>query len=154
MPVIPTHSFQEGDRGTEIGKLQRLLRLHGYQEISIDLYFGSITKQAVIDFQQKYGLESQGTVNSETWFALRETLIHQAVVDPELQQGVRKPIAVKQLQWLLRRHHYGNITVDGHFTAAVKEAVTDFQTRHHLEPNGIVNPQTWVALRSHLQKTS
>ena len=97
------HPFKEGDRGIEIGKLQRLLRLHGYQEIAIDDFFGVTTKQAVIDFQQKYDLDAEGIVNADTWFALRETLVHSAVVDPELYPGVRKPLAVMQLQWLLRR---------------------------------------------------
>ena len=148
------HPFKEGDRGIEIGKLQRLLRLHGYQEIAIDEFFGVTTKQAVIDFQQKYDLDAEGIVNADTWFALRETLVHSAVVDPELYPGVRKPLAVMQLQWLLRRHRYSNITVDGHFDAITEAAVVDFQTRHNLEATGRVNSQTWVALRGRLQQTS
>lgn len=144
----------EGDQGSEIGKLQRLLRLHGFSTVAIDNSFGEVTKQAVKQFQQKYDLEANGTVNQETWETLRETLIYSVTNDSELQKGIRNPLAVMQLQWLLRRHRYLDVEVDGQFGPVTQEAVTHFQSKYNLTANGIVDAVTWAALRSNLQKTS
>ncbi|WP_179228513.1 peptidoglycan-binding domain-containing protein [Leptolyngbya ohadii] len=59
----------EGDRGFLIGKLQRLLRLHRFNDVTIDEVFGETTKQAVAQFQQQYELDPTGTVDLETWKA-------------------------------------------------------------------------------------
>lgn len=144
----------EGDRGSQIGKLQRLLRLHGSTEIVIDDVFGELTKQAVIKFQQKYELEASGFVDLETWKALRETLVYSVTDDSELCRGVRKPLAVMQLQWLLQRHRYLDVEVDGHFGSVTHEAVIHFQSKYNLTADGVVNSVTWAALRNNLQKTS
>lgn len=144
----------EGDRGSQIGKLQRLLRLHGFDPIVINEIFDESTKRAVIEFQQEYELEASGIVDLETWKALREMLIYSVTEDSELYKGVRNPLAVMQLQWLLQRHRYLDVEVDGRFGSITREAVIHFQSKHNLTADGTVNSITWAALRSNLQKTS
>jgi peptidoglycan hydrolase-like protein with peptidoglycan-binding domain len=144
----------KGDRGSQIGKLQRLLRLHGFSLVALDEFFDESTNEAVIQFQQEYDLEASGIVNLETWKALREMLVYSVTDDSELYKGIRKPLAVMQLQWLLRRHRYLDVEVDGRFSSVTQKAVIDFQLKHNLPADGIVNSLTWAALRNNLQKTS
>lgn len=144
----------EGDRGFLIGKLQRLLRLHKFSDVTIDEVFGETTKHAVMQFQQQYELAPTGTVDLETWQALKETLIYSATGDSDLCKGVRNPLAVMQLQWLLQRHRYLDVEVDGCFGPVTHQAVIHFQSKHNLAADGTVNSMTWTALRSNLQKTS
>ncbi|WP_088891853.1 peptidoglycan-binding domain-containing protein [Leptolyngbya ohadii] len=59
-----------------------------------------------------------------------------------------------QLQWLLQRHRYLDVEVDGYFGPVTHQAVIHFQSKYSLTADGIVNAVTWAALRSNLQKTS
>lgn len=145
--------LKEGDRGSQIGKLQRLLRLHQF-DVAIDEVFGESTKQAVVEFQQKYELEASGIVHQETWNALRESLVYCVTDDAELSKGVRNPLATMQLQWLLQRHRYLDVIVDGHFGPVTQAAVIHFQSKYNLAADGVVTATTWAALRNNLQKTS
>lgn len=144
----------EGDRGLLVGRLQRLLRLHRFDDVIMDEVFGGTTRQAVTQFQQRYELEPTGTVDSETWGALKETLVYSATEEMELRKGTRNPLAVMQLQWLLQRHRYLDVEVDGQFGPITHQAVLHFQSKYNLSADGIVNSLTWAALRSNLQKTS
>lgn len=61
-----------------------------------------------------------------------------------MKQGDRLPV-VGVLQKLLNA--YGaNLTADGHFGSRTKQAVTDFQRRTGLIPDGRVGQQTWASM--------
>jgi peptidoglycan hydrolase-like protein with peptidoglycan-binding domain len=51
---------QEGDRGAEVTSLQQRLQQLGYFKANITGFFGSVTKEAVIQFQQAKGLTPDG----------------------------------------------------------------------------------------------
>ncbi len=63
-----------------------------------------------------------------------------AVMHPTIRQG-SKGVDVKELQRLL------NVTPqDGNFGPGTKSKVILFQRDHKLKPDGVVGPQTWMAL--------
>jgi len=62
-----------------------------------------------------------------------------------LQDGDRGP-GVREAQRLLREHGF-RVEVDGEFGAETKNAVIAFQRDRKLEPDGVVGPATWAALR-------
>lgn len=74
--VEPT--LYQGDRGPAVVDLQLLLNQHG-ANLRADGFFGSLTYNAVIDFQRKKGLVADGIVGAKTWVALK------APVDPPIR---------------------------------------------------------------------
>lgn len=63
-------SQQQGDSGAKVENLQRLLQKHGFDPGSIDGNFNTATKNSIINFQQFYGIETNGTGDLKTWTAL------------------------------------------------------------------------------------
>ena len=74
-------SIRIGSKGSEVKRLQELLRQHGFKEVEVDGEFGTKTNQAVIKFKKKKGLldkkrndsgQIEGIVDSKTWNALEK----------------------------------------------------------------------------------
>ena len=61
--------FQQGDKGGGTREIQTGLRRLGYA-VAVDGAFGPLTEAAVIEFQEKHGLEPDGVVGKNTWAAL------------------------------------------------------------------------------------
>lgn len=62
--------LKQGNSGSAVAIVQRLLVLYGYQDIlgSVDGNFGMSTTNAVTQFQRDQNLElKDGTVGQETW---------------------------------------------------------------------------------------
>ncbi|MBU6186116.1 MAG: peptidoglycan-binding protein [Cyanobacteria bacterium REEB444] len=55
--------------------------------------------------------------------------------------------AVAELQELLCAHGF-LLRVDGNYGYITEKAVKQFQTRHHLRPDGVVGRTTWQALKA------
>lgn len=71
MPVsYASSAFRVGDYGQEITTIQSQLSASGYDVGSIDGDFGSSTSKAVAEFQKNHGLNPDGIVGSETYYAL------------------------------------------------------------------------------------
>lgn len=68
--VPPMVSY--GNAGPEVRMLQLLLEKNGLRAGPVDGQFGPQTQRAVIQFQQKKGLDVDGIVGPNTWAALRE----------------------------------------------------------------------------------
>ncbi len=64
--------LQQGDRGPEVRRLQRLLnaRLRSVAMLNVDGDFGPITLQSVIQYQRGMSLSADGRVGRETWLHL------------------------------------------------------------------------------------
>ena len=56
--------FSEGDRGPYIELIQSTLKKLGFYFEKIDGVFGTKTKDAVIKFQRKFGLDPDGIVGT------------------------------------------------------------------------------------------
>lgn len=65
-------TIQSGSTGEEVKDLQQRLRNYGYN-VTVDGNFGDQTKNAVMDYQTKYGLTSDGIVGDETWASLAKS---------------------------------------------------------------------------------
>ncbi|MET7640866.1 peptidoglycan-binding protein [Streptomyces sp. NPDC005438] len=119
-----------GTKGPDASAIQHLLTEAGFAT-EADGVFGPDTEAQVKAFQLDKGLEDSGTVDATTW--------------PKLVVTVRSGDnnhAVRAAQEMLKKHGY-DVAVDGAFGAATKSGVTKFQTRHELEADGIVGPETW-----------
>lgn len=64
-----------GLRGSDVMELQALLRKIGYNPGAVDGVFGSLTDQAVRQFQRNNGLTPDGVVGPNTYNALRRFLL-------------------------------------------------------------------------------
>lgn len=159
----PTEELEPGDRGRSVARLQFLLAYISlfYTDIptvSLDGIYGSDTQQAVIAFQQLFGLPVTGNVNAEVWAKLYD--VYNTVlklITPELgEQGFPgTPLRrfstgenVRLMQTYLNRiaddyPSIPKITVDGIFGPGTEEAVKAFQRRFFINPTGIINAQTW-----------
>ncbi len=67
---LPT--LREGSRGAQVIQLQETLKQLNFYSGAIDGIFGAQTKDAVIRFQETYGLVADGIVGPNTWSKLNE----------------------------------------------------------------------------------
>lgn len=155
---------KEGDRSSEVTFIQQRLQQLGYFQANITGYFGPITKEAVIRFQEAQGLTPDGIVGKSTQATLeRPQTANQAVVkpvqpqtsqvsakekedtQPSLLQIGDRGTQVSALQESLAVAGFSSGT-DGVFDAATHEAVKLFQQAKGLSVDGIVGAQTRAAL--------
>lgn len=136
LPICP---WDGGDRVLEV---QELLTAHGFP-LKLDGDFGWKTEAAVRAFQRDHRLRVDGVVGPETW----DTLIRKVQAGSrELRLGHRGS-DVRELQGLLQVHNFV-LPRTGYFDDATQQAVIQFQTRHHLNPEGTVDSVTWTLLRA------
>lgn len=74
-PVLETRgrTLRRGMRGGDIRLLQETLRDLGHFAGSVDGIFGERTEAAILAFQRRAGIATDGVVGPETWVALEET---------------------------------------------------------------------------------
>ena len=131
---------------------------------AVDGIFGARTEAAVLKFQEVFDLNVDGIIGRATWYALVRYYIavtrmaelrsqgqkyynnSWATTDP-INQGDRG-IKVEHLQYMLSVlaeyiPEIPDLTVDGIFGPATRNAVIAAQRRFGLPQTGIVNLQTW-----------
>ncbi len=130
----------------------------------VDGIFGAQTEAAVRKFQEIFNLTVDGVVGRSTWYALVRYYVavtrlaelrsqgqrfysnSWATTDP-IQQGDRG-IKVEHLQYMLSVlaeyiPEIPNLSIDGIFGPATRNAVLAAQRRFGLPQTGIVNSETW-----------
>jgi len=130
----------------------------------VDGIFGAQTEAAVRRFQEIFDLTVDGVVGRATWYALVRYYVavtrlaelrsqgqrfyanSWATTDP-IEQGDRG-IKVEHLQYMLSVlaafiPEIPNVTIDGVFGPATRNAVLAAQRRFDLPQTGIVNAETW-----------
>lgn len=73
--------LKQGSSGDYVWDLQYRLKTIGLFDRELTGYFGTHTRQAVVKFQKKYGLQADGIVGSATWKALRKYTLNKSEMD-------------------------------------------------------------------------
>lgn len=140
---------RQGDSGAEVTTLQQRLQELGYFQGNATGYFGSVTKAAVIEFQQAKGLNPDGVVGSNTEASLQGIAQSSS---PSVNQSSSSSLRigdrgddVADVQRKLSELGFRN-GEKGVFDEATYEAVRQFQQAKGLTVDGIVGKQTLAAL--------
>lgn len=72
--AAPTVTLKPGDKGPQVKRLQRFLRLFGYSTDKVDGDYGPATQAAVKRFQEASKLTADGVVGPATLKALKQAL--------------------------------------------------------------------------------
>ncbi len=145
-----------GSRGSVVRTLQGNLQRLGFYNGPINGNFGSMTQQAVIQFQQSRGLRADGVVGIRTKEAILSSLNNFTQLSVRdvggsdnfpnaLNQGDRGSQVI-ELQNNLRRLRYFTPNSTGFFGSVTRNAVISFQRDYGLRTNGIVDSQTWMTI--------
>ena len=164
-PIYPS-LLKEGMSGDYIKTLQYYLNIVAYfypqiPNIDVDGYFGPKTREAVIAFQEMFGLVPDGIVGRDTWKALSNAYKTSINSIPEeykseaeivypgyvLSEGITND-DVRRLQTFLEKISQAypsipNVTVDGAFGEKTKEAVSAIQRMYGIPVSGVAGPVTW-----------
>ncbi len=126
-------TVRQNDRGPNVQTVQFLVSAHGFATTA-DGIFGPNTATQVKAFQTSKGLTADAIVGPLTWAQLAITVQEGSTGD-----------AVKGAQVQLAKHGYA-VAVDGQFGAGTTTAVRDFEGKHALPVDGIVEADTWREL--------
>ena len=148
--VPTTSSLKRGTRGTAVTQLQNTLKAKGFFKGPVTGYYGSITEEAVRQFQRSRGLPIDGIAGSSTLVALNGTNTvpgGNISTGIQLQPGTSGP-AVAQLQNRLKALRFYNFEITSYYDRLTEAAVRDFQRSRGITVNGIAGPTTLAALES------
>jgi peptidoglycan hydrolase-like protein with peptidoglycan-binding domain len=168
--------LRQGSRGSDVELVQERLQELRYLYQSPDGVFGSVTRNAVIQFQQDYGLNPDGVVGADTEAALFEggqsplstfnTPTLSTPYPPPVYDYQQQPVsrrsspsidttrlqrgdkgpAVRRLQQRLRGDGYNPGAIDGIFGLQTERAVRQFQRANNLYVDGVAGRETLTAL--------
>lgn len=119
-------ALKQGSRGTEVKQLQKNLIGMGYLDGSADGIYGAMTKAAVQEFQEDFGLGADGNAGDATQSALRS--------------------AVVRLQVELNDAGFSAGAADGKFGAKTQKALRAYQKANNLAETGEANAPTWTSI--------
>ncbi len=126
--------------GKSVLLVQYLLNYYGY-DLDLDGVFGTITQNAVLDFQQDNNLTADGIVGVNTYRAL----LNINFSNQTLRRGSKlSSVRYAQLKLLSKLYPVGDI--DGVFGTITQNAVREFQRENDLAIDGIIGPNTWQKL--------
>jgi len=140
--------LRQGDRGSGVAELQRLLNALGYKAGRVDGAFGPTTTKAVIAFQRSNGLDPDGVVGPATSAVLSAPA---GEPFPGRVLKYRRLFAmrgddVRSLQKRLNDLGFSAGAADGVFGRGTDRAVRAFQRARGLVVDGLVGARTWESL--------
>ncbi len=158
-----------GDTGDGVRVVQYLLRYvatfdNRIPVIEVDGIYGQRTENATRAFQELYGLQATGQMNEETYSLLYDTYRGYINSLPNSQFiGTARPYpgftitegqsneyvtALQTYLNLISRTYpeIPEISIDGVFGPATRNAVIAYQSRFGLTPDGIVGLRTWESI--------
>lgn len=155
----PTDLLRKGDSGPYVKLAQYFLRVIAtyhiaVRPVAIDGVFGSDTESAVRDFQNRFGLVTDGIIGPDTWAKLYDVFMGVAnssglaVAYPgyPLREGSRGEnvwLMQDYLRIISQRYPIPTVLPDGVFGPQTRAAVVAFQRSFGLTPDGIIGPDTW-----------
>jgi peptidoglycan hydrolase-like protein with peptidoglycan-binding domain len=144
------YALNVGNSGSRVRELQQYLQRLGYFNNNITGYYGPVTKDAVASFQRDYRLTPNGIADTQTLGAIYSAAEGNQSVSctssGDICQGESSQ-RVSAVQQRLQELGFFNARISGYYGPATRDAVTQFQRYYNISPTGIVNFQTWQALR-------
>ena len=131
-----------GDTGKDVTALQQALYDRGYLSVAPTGYYGWMTEEAVMQFQEDYGLTVDGIAGQNTQSALFGTT--SAVL--KLGSTGSGVTALQERLHALGYLDYSGAT--GYYGTLTKTAVIRFQQNNSLSADGIAGPLTIAAVNS------
>lgn len=156
-----------GDEGYYIRTLNYFLNVISYFDQSIPFLelegevFSKNTQEAVIAFQEKYGLPATGVVDARTWAAIRGAYAQTLATIPReymiyideffpglfLSKGMTGSNIIKLQNFLYticeNTHEIPGVRVNGVFDNLTEQSIKSIQRRVNAEPTGVVGPALW-----------
>ena len=143
---------QSGSSGPDVALIQKWLNgipSNCSPTLTVDGKFGSLTQQAVRNFQSRSGLSIDGKVGQNTWNALYSAY---AAIHGEGEQypGIvmrsgSSGATVRGAQIKLNAKGAG-LSTDGKYGSKTEQAVRNFQSRNGLSVDGSIGQNTWAKL--------
>ena len=152
-------TLRQGDKGTEVKKMQQRLKDLGYYKGSVDGVFGSGTLKALKAFQTRNKLTVDGVAGKTTLAKLNSSSAVKATDEDKKEEDDKteetgtlregsKGTAVKTLQEKLKKLGYYKGSIDGVYGSGTIAAVRAFQTRNRLTVDGVAGEDTLKILYS------
>jgi peptidoglycan hydrolase-like protein with peptidoglycan-binding domain/predicted chitinase len=141
-----TDTLELGASGAAVMELQQKLPTLGFDPGPADGIFGAATEAAVIAFQKSADLLADGIVGPKTLSALELAPEEEVCESEPLLQVGSTGSMVEELQKKLASLGFDPGPVDGIFGEQTEDAVLEFQENRSLITDGIVGPQTRIAL--------
>ena len=165
----PGSALRVGSRGRSVALVQRALNrisqnFPAIPKLKQDGIFGSVTESAVREFQNAFGLDTDGIVGRITWYAIERTyggvlklseLVSEGLRYEDLSLDLPEPLRVgdrgdrvSQLQYMLSVigqfvREVPVPAVDGIFGPLTRDAVVSFQRWKDLPQTGEADDRTW-----------
>ncbi|MBQ2909808.1 MAG: peptidoglycan-binding protein [Bacilli bacterium] len=163
-------NLQVGDSGQYIKTLNYLINVISYFDSSIPFLdlsediFNDDTKQVVVAIQNKYGLDSDGIVDSETWKVIKEVyrqtirdipseyyvVLNEFYPGRFLSNGMSGDdiINLQKFLYIICKNtgSIPGVVVNGIFDNLTEQSVRAIQRKYNLEENGVVGPAVWYRI--------
>ena len=131
--------------------LQIVLKSYNYYTGKIDGEIGTLSINALKDFQRNNNAAVDGILGPETCFKLlnKSTLLKKAKNKSELKNTENANAFSQEIndaQIILKKLDLYTGSIDGINGPGTKRAVREFQSKAGLSPDGVIGPQTLAAL--------
>jgi peptidoglycan hydrolase-like protein with peptidoglycan-binding domain len=145
-----------GDEDSFVNDLQTQLKTLGYFDHKVTGYFGTVTQQAVIDYQEDHDLVVDGKAGPNTLesimgadYRISSDRFVKGNETSDTYYPGDKGDAVSQLQQMLKDlEYYDYSSITGYYGPITKDAVQRFQRTNDLVVDGIAGPETLALLDS------
>ena len=142
-------ALQRGDSGSQVATLQRNLSIVGYYNGPVTGFYGSLTRDAVIQFQRASGLTPDGIAGSRTLASLEGRGGPDLGSNPSYSATLRRGssgTAVTRLQKTLSARGYYSGPITGYYGQLTETSVSRFQRANGLLADGIAGSRTKALL--------
>ena len=141
-----THLIREGERSEQVADVQARLRSLGLQIEDETGWFGPATRRAVMAFQQRRGVLTDGVVGPNTWDELVEAGWRLGDRVLYLKNPLMRGDDILSLQVRLNALGFDAGREDGLYGRDTDNAVRSFQREYGVAEDGIYGQRTHAAL--------